>query len=217
MYEIVILINHLFLFLATISLFLYFKDKSGSKLKGLSYFYAFNLVIAITSSILSRNNIHNVWLIVNYINIEFLYFFILYFSLLKKNKYKKFAMVSVIVYESAFIWEYFIQFKSSLDFPVFAFGLGRILIIVVIFLFLLEIMSSDVILHIQKFMVFWLSIGLLFYYVVPLPGSLALKLFIDGKYPVSVFKYSNLIQLFSNFVLYSIIILSTRWTSMTYK
>ena len=216
-YHILSFLSNTMLFISLIALgYSYFKTKR-KLLKNLLFFFIYYNISNAVMQIFASKGIHNIWVEVLFINLEYIFFFLLYHYILHKKTYKRIALSGLILFEAYFIWDYILHFKSWDYYPGISIAIGQVFMIIVLFLFLLEMMSSEKVMQIQRHFIFWLTIGLLFYYIVPLPVSIAMEFFINGKYSTDIYSFVFSIQLISNIVLYSLIILGTKWRSTTYK
>ena len=216
-YHILSLLSNTMLFITLIALgYSYYKTKR-KLLKYLFFFFIYYNISNTVMIILASKGIHNICGEVLFINLEYIFYFLLYYYILHKKASKRITLSGLILFEAYFIWDYIFHFKSWDYFPGISIAIGQVLMIFVLFLFLLEMMSSEKIMQIQRYFIFWLTIGLLFYYIVPLPVSIATEFFINGKYSTDIYGFVISIQLISNIVLYSLIILGTKWRSTTYK
>ncbi len=216
-YNILFQVSNITLFIALIALgYSYYKTKD-KLIKYIFFFFIYYNLSTAAMTMLASKGIHNIWVEVLFINLEYIFYFLLYRYILRKKTYKRIAFFGLILFESYFFWDYIFHFQSWDYFPGVSIAIGQVLMIIVLFLFLLEMMSSEKIMQIRQYFVFWLTIGLLFYYIVPLPVSIASEFFINGKYSTDIYEFVISIQMISNIVLYSLIILGTKWRSTTYK
>ncbi len=103
-----------------------------------------------------------------YYGINFVYLFILYRQNIKGRKSKSIVILFLSIYVfvyiiNGFFENYLIQFQS-IPYIIAAFFL-----IITIIIYFIETLNSDRILHIKKRLLFWISVGLLLYYMGNLP------------------------------------------------
>lgn len=127
----------------------------------IDYYSRFNAIIY---------NIYNV--------INFSYLLLLYRNYLTNKKYKKIALTLCIIYLIVFIINgfyenYFIKFQS-MPYIVAAFA-----VIITISLYFREILNSEKVLHVKKNLLFWISVGLLIYFVGNIPFRIVRNFYIE--------------------------------------
>jgi len=111
---------------------------------------------------------HNAIIYNIYFGINFIYFFILFRKYLSKSKFKSIVLTFLVIYIIAYILEGI--FKNYLiEFQTFAYILAALMLIVTIIFYFIEILNSDKVLVIKKNLLFWISVGLLLYYVGYIP------------------------------------------------
>ena len=112
-----------------------------------------------------RNNsiIYNIY---HFINFSFL--FILLKNYVSKKKHKNWINTFLLLYIISFFANLFIQdyFKQVQTLP---FIIGAILIVISIFFYFLEILNTDKVLDVSKNLLFWISVGLLLYFIGKIP------------------------------------------------
>ncbi|HIP49106.1 MAG TPA: hypothetical protein EYG92_09110 [Lutibacter sp.] len=204
-------ISNLFLVItAVIAWFSYTKYKS-TPLKYLPIYLTYAAILENVANILLTVAQSNTWWYNIGINIEILFFLHLYYNYIKNKKNKKFLLICAIIYEVYFLINVFIL-ESWNDYQVFPFTVGGIFIIIFVFAFLLEMFQSSKILHTQKYLIFWISLGVLFYNIIPLP--LFVTRSILSNYELS---QMMVIQYLANIIMYLLFIYGFIWSSMKYK
>ena len=153
---------------------LYYSKLKNSRLKYLPYFFFYIILHEYTAKILwSKFELYNLWLFNIYYNIEILFFLFIFYQFLKSKKIKRFLVYAGAVFEVYFLINFLIlseHYNIAQSFPQ---TFGILILIVTIFGFLLEMFQSDKILYIHHYLIFWLSIGLLVYYLVALPLTIS--------------------------------------------
>lgn len=100
--------------------------------------------------------------------ILFLYFYF-YYQQIKNAAYKRIILYAAIflgifsVFNIIFIQRIFEQFTS------YNFCIGSVIMCVIICMYVIETMKSDLIIDLKKNLLFWVSIGLFFYYLMNIP------------------------------------------------
>lgn len=111
---------------------------------------------------------HNAIIYNVYYGIFFTYLFILFRKYLKRKKFKSVVTAFLIVYFFTFFIEGF--FKNYLiEFQTIAYVLAAVQLIIIIILYFIEILESDKVLVVGKNLLFWISVGLLLFYVGYVP------------------------------------------------
>ncbi|MTI22303.1 hypothetical protein E1176_14825 [Fulvivirga sp. RKSG066] len=121
----------------------------------------------------SQNNfIYNVLTSVMY-----LYYLTLYYKEIKTKRYRKWVLAFIITFSAAITINFiFIQkLMTTSLFHSYTFALGGILLIAAIGLFLLETLNSEKVLYYKKYLLFWVSIGLVLYYASIIPYAISLN------------------------------------------
>jgi hypothetical protein len=123
--------------------------------------------------ILQNNFIYNV-----ITSLQYIFYFFLYYNTLSNATYKKWIMGFVIVFILSVIVNFmFIQrLTATAAFHSYTFTLGAIFLIVAIGLFLIEILNTEKVLYFTRYLMFWISIGLLIFYTGIIPFIISLNL-----------------------------------------
>lgn len=150
---------------------------SFKKLKG-SYwaffpFYLFVLVLAecvgwmLRKSDMISSNIH----LYNYfvIPLEFCFTFWLFYQSFKAKKYKWLPAVCTVVYFCSWIVDMVYLSRLRFSFYSFSYTVGNLVLLVLILTYFIQLVTSDAILNFRTDMMFWVSLGLLFYYLGSFP------------------------------------------------
>jgi len=103
--------------------------------------------------------------------IFFIFFYYVFWNFVKKRSFRKLIKTAAIIYILAGIINPF--YKDIINKPqLFAYVVGACLLIFCIILYYIEILSTSRILLINQELLFWISIGLLLFYVGYLPIKL---------------------------------------------
>ena len=193
------------------------RDKlSGSPLRYLPYFLLFDFLSLITSATLALFfGMHNVWLLNLTFNFNLLFFFFLYYHLIKNQTYKKVVLYLGIIYETFFIGHFIYSGNWNIlqELPFF---LGTLLAIIAMMLFILDMLNSDAFLNIHEYTVFWVTVAFLFYLVIPFPLSFGLHLF--SKYESELLiKAYLIVQEIANLMMYLTLIFGFLWSNKRYN
>jgi hypothetical protein len=178
-------------------------------LKYLLFYIWYAVLLEIVARWLVLEGYYNAWWYNVGINIEILFYLFLYYQYVSGNKLRRLILIGGALYEGYFLVNYLFLSDSWNEYQFFPFSTGGVLLIVVVFLFLLEMFQSDKVLYTEKYLIFWISLGLLFYNIIPLPLFVA-RAFISG--------YSLMgIQFLGNILMYFSFIYGFIWSSMKYK
>ncbi len=204
-------ISRYILILTAIIAILYYKKYKQTPLKYIMlYLWYAALLEVVASNMWKLLKISNAWWYNIGINIEILFYLYLYYQYISNKSTKKFILIGGTIYESYFLINYLILSDNWNVYQYFPFTLGSLLIIVVVFMFLLEMFQSDKVLYSGKYLIFWVSLGLLFYNIIPLP------LFVARGFIPNSLSLMN-IQFIGNILMYFSFIYGFIWSSMKYK
>jgi hypothetical protein len=203
--------SNIILLVTTIIAWVKYGKYNKTLLKYLPHYLSYAVILEIGGDFfINEDNPSTVWYNIG-INIEILFYLVIFYLYLKNPKSKKLVIYAGIIYEIYFLVNVLIL-ESWSNYQVFPFTLGGIFLIIIIFLFLLEMFKSDKILHTQKYLIFWVALGLLFYYIIPLPLFV-----IRSILPASELSFLMTIQYIANIIMYLSFIYGFLWSSMKYK
>ena len=210
-----LIIDYFFLIGMIITSFLYYGKYKNTRLKLLPWIFVLSFVVEVTAISLRLNDYYNVWLYNQYINIEFLFFLWIFYRYIENLNFKKVIILGSILYEFYFIFGIIISNNMNV-FQTYPFAFAQILIIIVLFAFIIQMISSDKILHIQQYLIFWVSLGLLFYYIVPFPLNVSENLINKENLSREMMSFLRQIQYVGNILMYILITYGYIWSSKTY-
>jgi hypothetical protein len=210
-----LIIDYFFLIGMIITSFLYYGKYKNTRLKLLPWIFVLSFVVEVTAISLRLNDYYNVWLYNQYINIEFLFFLWIFYRYIENLNFKKVIILGSILYEFYFIFGIIISNNMNV-FQTYPFAFAQILIIIVLFAFIIQMISSDKILHIQQYLIFWVSLGLLFYYIVPFPLNVSESLISKESLSREMMSFLRQIQYVGNILMYILITYGYIWSSKTY-
>ncbi len=208
-------ISNIILLTTTVIAWITLKKYKITPLKYLPYYLTYAAILEIGADIMSRSRLTNVtvWWYNIGINIEILFYLYIFYQYIENKKTKRLLLYFGVLYESYFLINYlFFSDSLLLTYQAYPFVFGGIVIIITVFIFLLEMFQSDKVLHVGKYLIFWISIGLLFYNIIPLPSFALRKLIPDLEYSIVM-----RIQYTSNIIMYLLFIYGFLWSSMKYK
>ncbi len=175
------------------------------------YFILYLLIIALGEYIrffeLKISTIQTI-LIQLTVPIEFLFFFWLFY----KNSQKKLPIVigGAIIYTIAFLTETFlVDTMKSNYFMSLSYSIGNVILLIFILQYFYKLIYSDRILNFYQERMFWVSLGLLVFFLGTLPYF--------GLYNLMLTKYFNLLviytwlEIFLNYAMYLLFAASFIW------
>lgn len=108
--------------------------------------------------------------------IQFSYFFLLYYKIIKKKVYRKIVFALLILFAVSVALSLILNAGDvTSHFQSDTFTFGAAMLDITIGLFLVEILNSDKVLYFKKYLMFWISIGLVLYYTAIVPYFISLK------------------------------------------
>jgi len=156
---------------AIIGLF-YYKKFKNTKYIYFIYYLVFTFIIELLGYLFGHVFlIYNIFIYNIYTLITFLFYFIFYKSVYKKRNNKKLMNKFILVY-LLFIIVDLIVFKPDFfnDLFINDFVFGSVLLLITLILFLFEIISDKMIIfNFRKAFIFWVSIGVLLFYIGIIP------------------------------------------------
>jgi hypothetical protein len=189
-----------------------FDKVKNTKLKYFSYYLIYVLSSEIFADFMIIIYKQKPFYVYNFYTImTVLFYFIFYKQLFQKPINKKIMNVFFVIFLLFTIVEFTI-FKTSFlnSFSTYNFILGAILLIITVILFLIEIINNeDIIFKIKKALVFWISIGVLLFYVGSLP------IFITGEF-LGYKGIFDKILIGLNIIMYGSFILGFLWSDKKY-
>jgi hypothetical protein len=100
---------------------------------------------------------------------EFLFFFWLFYKYFQDYKVKIIPLIGACIYMLCFAFDRIYMSKLQFSFFSFSYMVGSIILLVLILFFLVRFVRSDDLLHYKKNMMFWVSTGLLVFFLGSLP------------------------------------------------
>ena len=201
------ILRYIILFLETLTALIgvmYWKKWKGTPY---TYFIVYLVIIAVSEYFgfyfsKSGMKVAN-WALFNYMILpfEFLFFFWLFQAELGK---KKLAMFFVLLYLISWLIDTFILaqpvYKSRLWFSSFSYTIGNVLLLIFLLMFLIKLVTGDSILYFKNNILFWISLGLLLFYLGTFP-YFGLRNLLYLKYKPVYFVYTYFFYLL-NYLMY---------------
>ncbi len=141
---------------------------------------------------------HSNYIVFNiYHFINFTTLLLLYRALIENRVYKKWVSFFVPTYIISFFinlsfQDYFTQIQT------FPFIIGALLVIISIIFYFLEVLNTNKVLYVSKNLLFWISIGLLIYFVGKIPTRLMRNYWAEISYYESIFIVEYILSIFMN-------------------
>ncbi len=206
-------ISKFILIITAIIATIYHKKQLGTPLRFLKYYLWYAVVLEVGAPLLwTIFGIGNTWWYNVGINIEILFYLFLFYQYIENKKTMNFILIGGVIYEAYFLINYLLLSESWNTYQNIPFSIGGFLIILIVFIFLVEMFRSDKILYITKYLIFWVSLGLLFYNIIPLPFFVVRKII-----PSDLEVYLMNIQFTANILMYVSFIYGFIWSTMKYK
>jgi hypothetical protein len=162
------IILYIFLVVTTIISFYFRKKFKNSIYKYFAYFLVFLCITETLSQIFNKNNA----LVYNfYTLIAFNFYFIFYYQIFREQKNKRIMVLFILSFMIFYIVDTLFLTKDLFyhllnNTVVF----GSFLTIITLIVFLFEIIKNkDIVFNIKKTFIFWVSVGLLLFYIGILP------------------------------------------------
>lgn len=154
-------------------------------------------------------SIYNVFFYNIFQIVSFTFYLLLFKNVVKSLKNKKIISILLTFYYTSYLINLLFIDDFFKDYFSNTYVIGAALIITSILIFLYEILKSDIILHINKMMVFWISIGLLLMYLPNIPFNVIRNYYQDS----ATIPYIYAVNFLLVFVFNIIIISGFIWSS----
>jgi len=201
-----------FLFISLSSilyLYRYIKDSTFKKIRFFILYLIFTVLVELVVSFALNKGVDNTNYIYNiYSLIEFNLLFMFYYEVSNDKITKRTIIGSITLFNvTCFTWYLFHNF-SFYHFNSFVIVLGAFLMAIILFLSLREILLSDKIVNYKTDIIFWITTGLLLYYLgsIPLMGIYSFM-----EKGVAFFQIHN-IQFVVTILLHSCVIIGLLWS-----
>lgn len=187
---------------ALVGTFNYYKYKS-TFLKYFLYLLWYVVINDFSAKLYSENvSIYNAFLYNIYQFISFSFFFLMYEKAVKSVVNKNVIQVLKIIYY--LIFTYYIFYENFVeDYFSTAYMIGGFFVICAVTLFLLEILNSHKIIHINKMLIFWISIALLLSVLPNIPFNVIRKYYYDSATIPYIYTASYLLVFIYNILIIS--------------
>lgn len=134
--------------------------------------------------------------------ISFSFYLALYKKTFESLKCKKLSSYFIAIYYLVFAFNFFIDDFTKNYFSI-SYITGALFIVVSIIMYFSEILNSDKIIHINKMLLFWISIGLLVSFLPNIPFNVIRKYYADSPTIPYIFVTSYFLVIVNNLLLIS--------------
>ncbi|PVW13072.1 hypothetical protein [Marixanthomonas spongiae] len=194
--------------IATVTAILFYGKYKHTVLKYFVWILIYNLINEISAKYVYYWLDRNVIMYNVYNTVFFSYFFYVFWNFVKGKTYKKWIVYSVILFLIATVINVF-TVNAYYDSLMISYITGACLIIFCIILYYIEILSDTRVLHIREDLLFWISIGLLLFYVGYIPIKLSREFF-AGNDDLFITLYN--VQRILIIIMYSCFTMGFIWT-----
>jgi hypothetical protein len=206
-----LLILHFFELTACVTGFVYWKNLKNTYWKSFPFYLLF-ICFSESLGYYCKINRYDNWnrIYFNYfeINVEFIYSYMLFYFYFKNDsKLKWLPIVCIAFYLISFLSEMLLSdLLKEFIFLSLSYTIGNLLLLLLVFSFFFSLMASDEILNFKTNMLFWVSLGLLIFYVGSFP-YFGLVNYLAKNYP-SLTKTYHSITLSLDAIMYGLFAIS---------
>ncbi len=196
--------------LAAIFALVHYDKYKGSKEGIFLYFLWYTFLLDVTGAVLGYGfEQNNIWLYNAYTITSFSFYFYWYSTILERKGPKIAIPIFVAVFVIVAVASLFVQ--KWLEYHSYTFATGALFVLVLTVIHFYQLLRSDEVLNIKHKLSFWISTGLLLFYMGMIPLMLLSKYlgFGGGSY------YIILVSL--NAILYGCYIIGFVWTKKKYN
>lgn len=198
--------------ISCISGFIFWKKIKTSFWKWFPFYLAIIVIVELTADYFTytdnsafRNSMYN-----NFsIPLEFLFFYWVYYRCATGKKKKTLVILCTVIYLIGFILDQVNFSKTNYFFDSFSYSIGNLVLLVCIISFFFQLLNSNDILHYKTSMIFWVSLGVLIFYL----GSLPFYGFYNLLYKKyhALFIFYTYIMFACNWIMYSLFTVAFVW------
>lgn len=163
---------HITELIACITGFIFFKNLKNSFLKYFPYYLLFIIIAESTGFILKTAELKTaskIWFNYLVIPVEFLFFYWIFYRSFAGTKYRVLPVVFSFFYIACWMTDIFLLSDMTFWFYSFSYTIGNLLLLILIFRYFFNLTQSDDILYFKNNMLFWISGGLLLFYLGTFP------------------------------------------------
>jgi hypothetical protein len=141
--------------------------------------------------------------------VEFLFFYIMYYVQANSPGRKRLVVFCIAIFIFGFIADLLYFKDKEFLFSSFSYCIGNLSLLIVIISFFIQFVSSSELINFKSSFIFWVSAGLLIFYLGTLP-FFALFRFLYNEYP-DIFLIYAAVMLFFNCVMYILFCIAFIW------
>jgi hypothetical protein len=174
------LLIQIFELLTAVIASIYYRKFSGSFLKYFLVMLWFIFLVEVMIWVMKRNGVilQNNFIYNVITSLQYVFYFVLYYKTLETDRYKKWIMRFMVLFIASvvvnFVWAQ--KLTVTAVFHSYTFTIGAIFLIITIGLFLIEILNTEKVLYFKRYLMFWISMGLLVFYTGIIPFVISLNL-----------------------------------------
>jgi len=207
----VYVINFLELIAVIIAIISFDKYKNSNE-KFFLYFLCYSFLIdilgAVVGDLLLKNN---AWVYNTFIITSFLFYFSWYYNILKKSIFKKWVLVFSVLFILVAVYNLFLG--SWATYNSMTFFVGALSLLVLTLFHFYQLLNSNEVLFVKYKLSFWISTGLLLFYM----GMIPLMYLMEMEYTGINYLSYIIILLSLNVVLYGCYTIGFIWTKKNYN
>lgn len=146
-----------------------------------------------------------------YIIIQFLFYFFWYRYLIYTTRYRKWILIIAFLFIMFNILNTIFLQDFIYERQTYSYIIGTIFVIISICLYFVEVFKDDFILHFQRSVYFWFSLGILLFFIPFLPFMIASEFFNYGG------DLYSLVIFILNVVMHSCFVIGVLWSKKKYN
>ncbi len=163
-------------YISVIIVTLFYSKIRKTRLNYFIFFLWYACLTEVTANIFYHYGFKNNILIYDiYTYVEQVYFYYIFYNYIQHSIAKHIVVGFVMFLHLAYLYDIFILHSN---YPIYlsnSFIINQIFLIITIFYFLIEFFISDRALHATDYLIFWISVAILFYYITFLPLDTVLR------------------------------------------
>lgn len=141
--------------------------------------------------------------------VQFLFLYWLFWKHYRSSDKRKLPLIAAVIYLCALILDLFYVSKVKFFFESFSYTIGCLFLLVLVLIFFFRFTRSDDIISYKSSILFWVSVGVLLFYVGTMPFfAFRKRLYVDHKELFYIYWYTQFVL---NYMMYSFFILSFIW------
>ena len=152
------------------------KKYNASSERYFVYFLWFTVLIEVSGGLMRfMFSVENFWLYNIYMVVGFLFYFYWYYSILKQKSFQKTVLIFSILFTGVALWSF--VFQNWSEYHKYTFVVGALFTLIAAVFHFWQLLYGDEILIIKYKLSFWISTGLLLFYMGMVPFMLLSRYF----------------------------------------